>query len=486
MQMLTLFYKRMLTKHGNSYVCRTRLHGYTMSRDKTGADEGTSRRKVIQTIGAGTAATALAGCGDLVGGGSGGSDALTIGHIGPSDNVLGLGSERTAEMAVERLNENGGVMDQDVELLTGNTQVNPAEAESVLDEMINQEEIDVVVGAFQSEVAQAVIDFTAEFDVPYLGTGPASPALTRDFTGEDYEQYKNYFRVGPINSDLQAEAMAGYAQYLSDRHGWNALTMYRDQASWTERFGELLPGYLNERGLEIVEQSPVTIESPDLSPLVSNTLDSEADYMLRFFAHISSSPSGILAEWHQAQHPFGVEGIHVPGMHPEYDIATEGICVYETTSQTGAGGAAPITDYTLDFIEQYRERYAEEEFDPSTPDGSPMYMGFSTYDAVQLLGHVGNEIGTTDFSGNLDDFVDQMLQTTPDTIDAVAGELEFYGPDEEFPHDLKEVRNSDGAITNFPVTQWQPNPDGDRPGSLECVFPENYRTAEHVQPAWMQ
>jgi branched-chain amino acid transport system substrate-binding protein len=75
------------------------------------------------------------------------------------------------------------------------------------------------------------------------------------------------------------------------------------------------------------------------------------------------------------------------------------------------------------------------------------------------------------------------------------GTTQFYGPDEEYPHDLVAERNSNDEITNFPVTQFQPN-DGDtspahveygseRPGKVECVFPEGFRTADHMMPDWM-
>ena len=88
-----------------------------MSEDTTGTYEGTTRRKVIQTIGAGTAATALAGCGDLLGVEEEGEGQLTIGHIGPEASPLGVGANRAAEMAVSKVNNDGGVMDEDVELV---------------------------------------------------------------------------------------------------------------------------------------------------------------------------------------------------------------------------------------------------------------------------------------------------------------------------------------------------------------------------------
>lgn len=470
-----------------------------MSKDNTSTYEGTTRRKVIQTLGAGTAATALAGCGSLLGVEEEGEGSLTIGHIAPLASPLGVGSEHAAEMAKETVNENGGVMDSDIEIKTRDTLVQTSEATRVTEELVTQENADVIVGAFQSEVGRSIIDLTADLGVPYVSSGPAAPDLSTGFVGDDYEKYKGYFRAGPVNSALQAEAMQGYLTYLSDRHGWNSLAFFRDQAAWTSVFGERLPNLLSEAGLTIENGGgsgeSITIQNPDLAPLLDTAENTDADYVLRFFAHISSSPSQIFPEW-RGNLDFGLEGIHVPGMHPEYDIATEGLNLFETTSQNGAGGAAPITDATQPFIEEYVSRYAQDSFNAATPDGSPMYMGFGTYDAILVLQNALNEAGTTSPGENLDAYVDAMLNTEPGDAATISGSVSFYGPDGRFPHDLRPDRDSNGKIVNFPVTQFQPSEDGaspaqvnyediDRPGQVECVYPGSFRTADHQQPSWM-
>lgn len=420
---------------------------------------------------------------------------LTTGHIAPLAAVLGVGSQRAAELATAQVNSTGGVMDQDIELLTRDTLVSAAEGQRVVEELVTEENADVIVGTFQAEVARAVADLTSDFGVPFISTGPAQSDLTTDFVGDDYDRYKHYFRVGPVNTALQAESIADYLTYLSDRHGWNSLTFYRDQAAWTQEFGDRLPDLLSEVGLTIEAQQAITIQDPDLSPVVSATEEEGVDYMLRFFAHISSSPQQIYPEWRGNQLEFGIEGIHIPGTHPEYDIAVEGRNIFETTAQYGGGGPTPLTDNTQPFVEEYIGEYAGDSFDIGTPDGSPMEMGFATYDAIVLVADVLNEIGTTEPVDNLDAYVDEMLGTEPGRIESVSGPISFYGPDQQYPHDLRAQRNASGEITNFPVTQFQPYSGGnvgtveydgiDRPGQVECVYPEPHRTADHQQPSWM-
>jgi branched-chain amino acid transport system substrate-binding protein len=430
---------------------------------------GVDRRTFLRATGAGAAGTALAGClGD--GNGEGSSDGFKVGHIGPNSNPLGIGSLRSAEMAIEEINENGGINGGDVELLDEDTRADPSEAQSVTEELIQQENVDMLIGGFASEASRAVLELTADFEVPFFITGSASPALTQDFAGEDYETYKNIFRIGPINSDLQAEAMAAYCEYLKERHGWDKVAFLRDQAAWTEPFGELIPGYLEERDIEIVMEDALNIETEDFSPIMSDVDDSGADYVLRFFAHIQAGQ--MLGIWHDGEYEFGIEGIHVASMLPAYYQATEGVALYETTSQTGAAGVSEITEKTIPFTEAYRERYSDAE---NPPFRAPMYMGFNTYDGLFIAQEaVANGASPTD---DLDGFVDAMLDIS---YTGAAGVQEFYGPDSDYPHDLKETRDDNGDILNFPVTQWQEG------GEIECVYSPKYRTAEHVKPAWMR
>lgn len=427
------------------------------------------RRSFLRATGAGVGALALAGCTD---GGLGGSDdQITVGHIAPMENPLGIGSFRSAQMALEEINGEDGINGEDVEIISEDTRADPSEAQSVTEKLIQEDDVDLLIGGFASEATQAIVDLTADFDVPLFITGSASPELTRGFAGDDYETYKNIFRIGPINSDFQAEAIGGYCEYLKNRHDWDQVAFLRDQAAWTQPFADLIPGILSERDVEIVHQDALSIDIEDFSPVMSDVADSGADYVLRFFAHIQAGQ--MLGIWHEAQYEFGIEGIHVSSMLPAYFQATEGAALYETTSQTGAAGVSAITDKTIPFTEAYRQQYGDAE---NPPYQAPMYMGFGTYDGLFIAREVISETGESP-RGSLDPFVEGMLGITHT---GVSGVQEFYGPDSDYPHDLKESRGDDGDIQNYPVTQWQ----GD--GNIECVYPEQYRTADHVKPGWMQ
>ncbi len=420
---------------------------------------------------AGAVTTTLAGC--LGGVGGGGDDGtLKIGHLAPTGLSMGKGSERSAEIAVEELKEGDGVLDQEIELINENTEQSVSTTTPIVERMINKQNVDVIVGTFSSEVTQAIIDQPiADSTVPFLITGSADSSTLKDTVNEDYDKYKNIFRTGPINSELQAEAIADYAEYLNELHGWTDFAHLPEEAAWTKPFRDLLPGYLEDRGLNLVYEEVPSADTSNFTPFLDGIEDAGADAVIRFFA--KGGRGQLLKDW-AGNYPFALEGVHVASMSPQFWDQSNGGCIFETTSQSGGGGVGPITDKTMDFVDKYEEKYGDGE-----PPSKPMYMGFNTYDAIHFYSKVAEEAGTVNHSDNLDDIVDAMLSVEHT---GAATDLSLYGTDSEYPHDVKETRNEEDKV-NYPVTQWQP--DGNGGGSQQIVYPKADSTAEHMPPSWM-
>ncbi|NLV13622.1 ABC transporter substrate-binding protein [Haloarcula argentinensis] len=449
----------------------------TPSDRSTAYTNSIGRRSFIRAAGASAALGLFAGCsgdggggGENPDGGGGISETVTIGHLAPLNNPLGIGSKRSAEMAVAEINDDGGIADQTVELVTKDTRASPSEARTVAGELVRQEEVDAIVGTFSSEVTQSIMDLVSEFNTPFLVTGSAAPSTVTEFVASDYERYKNTFRVGPVNSHFQAEVISQYASHLSDRHGWNTFAVVADDAEWTTVFRNRLVDLLREADLDVPMVNGLATDTTSFGSVLDDVDEVGADAMFRFFAHINGGP--MAARWAEGEYEFGIEGVHVASMLPAYYQLTEGAAAYETTTQSGAAGVTDITSKTVPFTESYMEEYGDADDPPS----KPMYMGFVTYDAIHVFKNAAERAGTVDQENNLDAIVDALLQTD---FTGTAGQVQFYGADETYAHDLREKRDSDGIITNYPLTQWREG------GSLECVYPEGLRTAEHAAPPWM-
>ncbi|MEF8841604.1 MAG: ABC transporter substrate-binding protein [Haloarculaceae archaeon] len=430
------------------------------------------RRGFLKATGGAALAAGLAGCtGDIPGGGGGGP--IKLGHLAPVQHDMGKGSMRSAQLMVDAINEAGGIMDRDVELVEGDTQFSPSQANQLVQEMVNQDGVSMISGTFASETMLGIEERVGNLNVPFIDTGSASPKITQDFVGQDYETYKNVFRCNPVNADFQADLLADYAAFLSDTHGWNTFAVVVEDAEWTKPMTNRTKARMeSEHGLTVEMNRRISPDTTDFTPILDSVEETGSKAMLKAISHITGT--SMLSSWGANEYPFAQEGINVASMSPQYWSDTNGGCLYETTSESGAGGTAPVTDKTIPFAEDYLEEY------DSRPT-LPMYMGFGTMDAGFIFKEAAEAAGTVDFENDLDDIVAEMEATE---YTGTAGQIQFYGRDHDYPHDVKFGAD----LAPFPVTQWQTEAENDMiegDGAKVCVWPEAFATGDHVLPEWM-
>ncbi|PSQ21148.1 hypothetical protein BRD01_12345 [Halobacteriales archaeon QS_8_65_32] len=126
---------------------------YAMARNRSGSAAGDSgrstgagRRRFLRTIGAGAAATSLAGCvgslGGGGGGGGGGDGPIRIGGfylLSGIAEALGASSRASAELAVKQVNENGGINGRDVEIVFRDHGDNPS---NTITSLVQEEQVE--------------------------------------------------------------------------------------------------------------------------------------------------------------------------------------------------------------------------------------------------------------------------------------------------------------------------------------------------------
>jgi branched-chain amino acid transport system substrate-binding protein len=419
-----------------------------------------SRRNVIQAAGAG-GAVSLAGC---IGGND--SEGITVGFLGPLQLDAGVGGRRSAEIAVEELNEQGGILDQELELISADSNATPSDARTEAESLIFDEGIDVLFGGYVSEVALGIADTVANANVPWFVTGAGTPRLVTENHGEDYEKYKNIFRVMSGNSDLQAEAQADYAEFLANQHDIDSFAVVTENAAWTQSTADNMPSLLQDRGLNVAMEERVELDTTDFSPLLDSVEESGADVMIKEVGLMDVA--GMLQTWGANEYPFAMEGLNLLSLGVEFWDDTNGNCEYETTGWFGGGGAVEITDKTGSFLDAYTSRH------DSRPR-VPVIMGLATYDAINLYAEVVETVGSADYEDNLDGMVEELQGIN---YTGVAGNIEFFPPDHQYPNDVMVGEDH----LPFTMLQWQADDDG---GTRQCVYPEQYITSEHVLPSWI-
>ncbi|WP_226482750.1 ABC transporter substrate-binding protein [Natrinema amylolyticum] len=439
----------------------------------SGIFDRTDRRTVLRTIGAGAAATSVAGC--LGGGGSG--DTIKIGHIMAVETDNGLGSERSAQLAVDQLNENGGILDQDVELVTADSAGQPSEAHSAVTEMISRENIQMLVGTIVSEVALSLVDLASENDLPFMITGAASPRIFAENHAQNYDQYKSIFRPGPVNSIKQAEYLAEYGQFLSEEHGWDTMAVVSEDAAWTQDITDITAGLLEDNGIDVSVNERVALDTNDWTPILDQVESSGAQAMIGALSHIPIT--GMTASWSRNEYPFSVDGVMIAAQSPQFWSDTDGTAEYLSTATAAADGFADITPKTSEVMDAYQAEYDSR---PTTPT----FVGFITHDAINLYAEAVERAGTANHQEDIDAIVEELQATD---FQGSFGQIQFQGEDDEYPNDVYPGESAGDEYAPFTVTQWQTAEEGDgiggTDGTKRCVWPETYQNGDHQPPSWM-
>jgi branched-chain amino acid transport system substrate-binding protein len=113
------------------------------------------------------------------------------------------------QIAVDEINENGGIDGREVELIIEGGEVDVEKTIQVNRRLINDEGVDVVVGNFNSAIGLAMSEFTSKQEVPYVNNANLSPQLT----GEQCR--RNTFRL-THHGDAPLEALARSTVQLTD------------------------------------------------------------------------------------------------------------------------------------------------------------------------------------------------------------------------------------------------------------------------------
>jgi branched-chain amino acid transport system substrate-binding protein len=373
-----------------------------------------------------------------------GADSIKIGVLGPMAFTQGEGHWNGATLAADEINAEGGVpvggTKRPIELVKVDTNefLSVPDATNAVELAITRYKVDFLTGGFRTEAVLVMQDIAMDNKKIFLGCGAAHPELcTR--VEKEYDRYKYWFRVTPINSTFLVKVdfllLGMVAKTMAEQLGIPKVkvAIVAEKAAWNEPIVGIAQKNLPKMGMEVVG---VWRPSP-----VATDVAAELSAVQRSGAHIAftsfSSSVGIpfAKQWGELKIPAAAVGINVEAQKDGFWEATGGKGNYTLTINTYA--RVKITDATIPFYDKYRERFGE----------APNYTA-GTYEAVYLLRDAIEKAGTLDA-----DSVVAALEKTDRK--GTAGRLVFTKS-----HD---VTWGPGYTTGL-GTQWQ---DGEN----KCVWP---------------
>ena len=392
---------------------------------------------------------------------------IKIGVIGPMAYVQGEHHWYGAQLAAEEINAEGGVLvggeSYQIKLVQvdSNEILSVTDAASAMEKAITRDNVDFLVGGFRTEAVFAMQDVAMDYEKIFLGCGASADELcTR--VADDYDRYKYWFRITPVNSTnlgrVDFALIAMVAEKIRAELGIEVpkVAILAEKAVWADPIVEKSYTYITAMGMEIVGEWRPSATASEVTAELS-AIEAAGAHII--FTSISG-PVGIpyATQWGELEITAASVGINVEAQKEGFWDATGGKGNYEMTMNTYA--RVKITDETIPFVDRFVERVGE----------FPTYSA-GTYEALYLLTAAIERAGTLD-----SDAVVAELEKTDTT--GTAGRLVFTED-----HD---VIWGPGYVTGLGV-QWQD-------GEMKCVWPPaggawegiDYEGAvDYVLPPWV-
>lgn len=199
---------------------------------------------------------------------SGGDGPIKVGSIldetGPL-NIYGAAMVDATELAIQDINDNGGVLGRDLELVSYDAQSDNAKYTQYANQAAQRDQVAVLMGGITSASREAIRPVADRTDTLY-------------FYNEQYEGGvcdKNTFNTGVVPS----QQLAALIPYAAENFGKRMYVVAADynygqiSAQWVEK-------YANEAGAEVVNTEFIPLESSEFGSVINGIQAAKPDVVV--------------------------------------------------------------------------------------------------------------------------------------------------------------------------------------------------------------
>jgi branched-chain amino acid transport system substrate-binding protein len=321
-------------------------------------------------------------------------DAIRIGSFlavtGPAA-FLGEPEKKTLELYVDRINREGGVLGQPLELVVYDTGMNAKDAVTFAKRLIEQDQVDAVIGGTTTGETMAVVKLVEGAGIPFISLAGASVIVDPVQTWVFKTPHTDRMAVDKVYEDMRKEGLAAIG-LIGGSGGFDKSCLANAE--------ELA----SERGLEIKANETYGASDTDMTPQLTKIKNAGVDAVL--FCGFGAASTIVTKNYAQL-------GIELPLYH------NHGSCSKQFID--GAGAAAegvrlpcaallvadqlPEDDLQKPVVEAYAEAYTE-----ATGEEVSTFGGHA-YDALLLLIDAFERAGSTEPSAVRDalEATDQLI-----------------------------------------------------------------------------
>jgi len=224
-----------------------------------------------------------------------------IGTEQPLTGVAALGGKTSligVQMAVDRINKEGGILGRKVELITADDQSKPDVGRRAVEKLVTENEIDAHVGGYLSNICLACVPVFSEHQVVNMISVCLDTTLTTS--------HCNKYTFRPY--DFAPSQAKAFAPYLTGKVGKKWYIAYADYA-WGQSTKDAYASEIKSNGGEVVGTIGIPLGTPDMTPFLSKI---SGDFDGLFFIFFGPDAIHIINQAHDL------------GLHKKYKWAGDG------------------------------------------------------------------------------------------------------------------------------------------------------------------
>ncbi|MDX6749843.1 ABC transporter substrate-binding protein [Geminicoccaceae bacterium 1502E] len=228
------------------------------------------------------------------------SDVIRVGHLTPLTGFLGPLGEyavMSIKLAVDQLNEQGGIMGRKVELISEDS-VNPSTASSKAQRLIERDGVALIIGEISSASGLAIAEVAGRTKTLFVNTGCNSDALR----GADCNRYM--FHVEGANSMyVKASGQALLRDGMIE--GKKLFSLTADYAFGHDLY-RVADRFVTQNGGEFIANDLVPTDATDFSAYILKVRQAQPDLVISNLA--GNQITSFIKQYREYQLPFPIAG----------------------------------------------------------------------------------------------------------------------------------------------------------------------------------
>lgn len=342
---------------------------------------------------------------------------IKIGFFSPTTGFAaadGTSALQSAQLAVKMINEKGGVLGRQLELVAYDDAGKPDQASGIARKLIEQDKVVAGISGSYSGATRAAAPIFQEAGIPMLSAYAIHPEITT--TGD------KIFRIGTL-ADVQGRVGAELVAKNLNAKKVAILTVDNDFGiSLTDGFKQ----HAQDLGLEIVLEEKYPLGETEFRPIIGKIKAAAPDvvYATGYYNEAANLVRQAKDEGLDVQ-IIGQEGYDSPKFVELAGEAAEGVII---TTDLNRDSERPMTKT---FLEQYRAEYGTDAD----------MVGASAFDAVQVLAYAIETAGSTD-----PDAIAAAIAGLKNFEDVASGPFWYYTEGREVVRPVSSQIVRDGAF----------------------------------------